>query len=85
MLWPGLYRLWRQGQPAGLVAAALQAVLLNTVLVSSFVWTALLPPQFRLVLGCLCGGFWLLGCLDALRAASRQRAAAQLDPQLDYP
>jgi hypothetical protein len=63
--------------------AIFQAALLNSVLISSFVWTAWLPPPFRTALWCLCVSFWILGWVDAHRAASRQRAAAQLDPQLD--
>ena len=75
LLWPGLYRLWCQGHPAGLGAAVLQAALLNTVLVSSFVWTALLPASHC---GWDCGVCAVVsGCSAAWMAFERRPASGR--------
>ncbi len=83
MLWPGLYRTWYHGSMLGLLAACLQAVLLNVLLVSSFLWVALLEPQVRWGMWCLCGTFWLVGLIEGRYAIVRQRVAREQDLQLD--
>lgn len=83
LIWPGLDRLWHQGSPWGLVAAVFQTLLLQLGLVSSFVWTGLLPVQARFVLWCFVCAGWLLGLIHNGRTASRRRTATQTDPQLD--
>jgi hypothetical protein len=54
--WPGLPQLWRQGQWQGLAAAVGFGVLLNLLLLASFVWVELLSS------GWLRAG-WLLALL----------------------
>ncbi len=59
-LWPGLPRLWFSGFWSGLALAAGFALLLNVMLLASFVWVELLDP-FGLRLGWLVtGSLW--GC-----------------------
>jgi hypothetical protein len=43
-LWPGLPQLWHAGWVAGLILAAGFALLLNVLLLASFVWVELLSP-----------------------------------------
>ena len=83
MLWPGLYRAWYHGSMLGLLAACLQTALLNVLLISSFLWTALLEPQVRWGMWCLCGTFWLVGLVEGRYAIVRHRIAREQDPQLD--
>ncbi len=54
-LWPGLPQLWHAGMWWGLVLAAGFAVLVNLLLLASFVWVELLRP-FDLRLGWLAAG-----------------------------
>lgn len=70
-LWPGLYQLWLAGSWAGLVLAAGFALLLNTVLLASFVWVELLGVR-DLRLGWLAVGLlWSGSLLFSLGAAAR--------------
>jgi hypothetical protein len=49
-LWPGFYRCWFVGDPAALVLAILFAILLNTSLLCSLVWTEIVSPEVRILL-----------------------------------
>lgn len=70
-LWPGLYQLWLAGSWAGLVLAAGFALLLNTLLLASFVWVELLGVR-DLRLGWLAVGLlWSGSLLFSLGAAAR--------------
>jgi hypothetical protein len=48
ILWPGLPQLWWQGAWSGLALAFGFAVLLDIAIVSTWVWTELLDPPFRI-------------------------------------
>jgi hypothetical protein len=70
-LWPGLYQLWLAGSWAGLVLAAGFALLLNVLLLASFVWVELLGVR-DLRLGWLAVGLlWSGSLIFSLGAAGR--------------
>jgi hypothetical protein len=66
-IWPGLPQLWFSGLWSGLLLAAGFAVLLNGLLLASFVWVELLSPRdLRLGWGTL-GVLWLVSAVVSLR------------------
>ncbi len=69
-LWPGLPQLWYRGLGAGLALAAGCAILLNLLLLASFVWVELLSP-WHLKLGWLAIG--TLWCGAAVLSARNSR------------
>ena len=56
--WPGLPQLWRCGQWQGLAAAVGFGVLLNLLLMASFVWVELLSPPWLKAGWLLAGLVW---------------------------
>jgi len=73
-LWPGLPQLWYSGLWSGLALAVGFAVLLNVLLLSSFVWVELLTP-FDLRLGWLSiGALWGASAIVSLWLGRRGRA-----------
>ena len=73
-LWPGLPQLWQRGFVAGLVLAAGCAILLNLLLLASFVWVELLSP-LHLRLGWLAiGSMWTASAILSARYAGGEAA-----------
>lgn len=62
-LWPGLAPLWVTGQWSGLAWAIGFALILNAALVSTWIWTELAGPTFRLAAWCLTAAVWLASAL----------------------
>jgi hypothetical protein len=56
--WPGLAQLWRYGQWQGLAAAVGFGVLLNLLLMASFVWVELVAPLWLKMGWLLAGMVW---------------------------
>ncbi len=56
--WPGLVQLWRNGQWQGLAAAVGFGVLLNLLLLASFVWVELISPPWLKAGWLLAGLVW---------------------------
>lgn len=48
-LWPGLPQISRQGSWTALAAALIAALVLNAMLLGSFVWPDLIGPDFRII------------------------------------
>ena len=57
-LWPGLPQLARDGSWAALAVAVAAAVLLNAVLLSTFVWTDIVAPAPRIICWVFVGAAW---------------------------
>ncbi len=58
-LWPGLPQLWQRGLGLGLALAVGFAVLLNVLLLASFVWVELLSPGFLRLAWLALAAIWL--------------------------
>jgi hypothetical protein len=75
-LWPGLPQLWLGGQWAGLAKAIGAAVMLNAVLIGSFVWSELINSGTRNILLAAVGLLWMAsvvrGYVQTSRRASRK-------------
>ncbi len=78
-LWPGLPRLWIRGDWAALAIAVAFGVALNLVLVSSFVWTELLPPSFNRIGWLILGTVWLASVFQAYRSLPHLREPPRVD------
>jgi len=68
LLWPGLPWLWLRGSRAGLLVAVAFAIVLDTALVSTWVWTDLVELEVAVGLWASAGAIWLLGTISALSA-----------------
>ncbi len=68
ILWPGLPWLWLRGSLPGLVLALAFAVTLDVAMLTTWIWTDLVDPSFRLVAWSAATAIWLLGALSALAA-----------------
>lgn len=68
LLWPGLPWLWLRGSRAGLLVAVAFAIVLDTAIVSSWVWTELVEVEVAAGLWASAGAIWLLGTLSAVSA-----------------
>jgi len=75
--WPGLFQLWHRGAPSGLVLAVGFSVLVNLVLVASFVWTGLLSRQARIAGWGAVLLAWGVSALLTHRIARRQGEAGR--------
>lgn len=64
-LWPGLPYLWRQGQWSGLALALGFGMLLNGLLLASFVWVELLSPGMLRAAWFVTGGLWLASAVTS--------------------
>ena len=68
LLWPGLPWLWLRGSRAGLLVAVAFAIVLDTAIVSTWVWTELVELQVAVLLWASAGAIWLLGTISAVSA-----------------
>ncbi len=68
LLWPGLPWLWLRGSRAGLLVAVAFAIVLDTALVSTWVWTDLVDLEVAVGLWASAGAIWLLGTISAVSA-----------------
>jgi tetratricopeptide (TPR) repeat protein len=66
-VWPGLPQLWLQGSWSSLGVAASFALVLNLALVSTLVWTELLPPSVRSATWLLAGVMWTASAIASYR------------------
>lgn len=66
--WPGLPRLWLLGDWSALMVAIGFGVVLNLLLLASFVWTEVLPAPAHTVAWLLVGGVWFFSALRSYRA-----------------
>ena len=80
-LWPGLPHLWNEGSWAGLALAVGFTVLLNTLILATFVWTEWLPERVKLACGLTTGVIWLAALWET-RGELRRQAARQASDQL---
>jgi len=67
-MWPGLPQLWRRGDWSALALALGFTLLLNLVLLTTFVWTELVVPSVSLIAWSVVAGFWLVSFVGFLRA-----------------
>jgi tetratricopeptide (TPR) repeat protein len=75
-LWPGLPQLWR-GQWSGLALAVGFSVLLNAVLLTSFVWTELVSPPIAWLAWTTVTIFWFVSTWFALKNGQAHRELAR--------
>lgn len=68
LLWPGLPWLWLRGSRAGLVLAVAFAVLLDTALVSTWIWTELVDVQTAVGLWAAVAATWVIAVASAVSA-----------------
>jgi hypothetical protein len=68
LLWPGLPWLWLRGSRAGLLVAVAFAIVLDTAIVSTWVWTELVELEVAVGLWAAAGAIWLLGTISAVSA-----------------
>jgi hypothetical protein len=68
LLWPGLPWLWLRGSRAGLLVAVAFAIVLDTAIVSTWVWTELVELEVAIGLWAAAGAIWLLGTISAVSA-----------------
>ena len=68
LLWPGLPWLWLRGSRAGLLVAVAFAIVLDTAIVSTWVWTELVELPVAVGLWASAGAIWLLGTISAVSA-----------------
>lgn len=80
-MWPGLPQLWRRGDWSALALALGFALLLNLVLLTTFVWTELVVPSVAVIAWSVVAGFWLVSFVGFLRTGigHANSAAAQED------
>ena len=80
-MWPGLPQLWRRGDWSALALALGFALLLNLVLLTTFVWTELVVPGVGVIAWFVVAGFWLVSFVGFLRTGigRANSAAAQED------
>ncbi|MEO0531133.1 MAG: tetratricopeptide repeat protein [Planctomycetota bacterium] len=79
-LWPGLPHLWVRGSLAGLTLALAFSVLLNVLVLATFVWPAWLEPRLRLACGLTAIGLWVAALWETrgeLRRLAAEREAAK--------
>ena len=73
--WPGLPQLWRRGDWSGLALALGFALLLNLVLLTTFVWTELVTPSVAVAAWVVVAGFWLASFISSWRSGFEQGRA----------
>ncbi len=71
-LWPGLTRLWFQGEWTGLAQAVAFAVLVNLALFARWIRPDLVPPSIGFAAGALALGIWAMGLLHMTRRGGRR-------------
>jgi tetratricopeptide (TPR) repeat protein len=72
-LWPGLPRLWIRGDWSALAISIAFGVVLNLVLVSSFIWPELLPGSLVTGGWVLVGLVWIGSALHGIRSLPHLR------------
>lgn len=68
LLWPGLPWLWLRGSRAGLLVAVAFAIVLDTAIVSTWVWSELVELEVAVGLWAAAAAIWLLGTISAVSA-----------------
>lgn len=75
-LWPGLPLFWSYGSWPGLALALGAAVLCNVLLVTTFGWSELVSPNWRITLWVVFVAAWIVASVWSVR---RQRATGASD------
>ncbi|MEM8864692.1 MAG: hypothetical protein AAGF31_04015 [Planctomycetota bacterium] len=88
-LWPGLPHLWNEGSWAGLTLAVGFTVLLNTLILTTFVWPEWLPERVKLACGVSTALIWLVALLETRgelrRQAVRRNSAENQHEETENP
>ena len=76
--WPGLSRLWLEGQWTGLAGAAGFGVIFNTAIILQLKLTGQVHENLPTAGGLLALGFWIGGCLDGIIVTAHFRRQQNL-------
>ena len=82
VFWPGLSRLWLRGEGSGLLAAVLFGLVVNSLLITTFVWPRLLGTEGTTQVFNLLGWFAVL-CFWGVSVVSTWRLLPRLLPGAD--
>lgn len=74
-LWPGLPRLWWRGEWRALMTALAFAVIVNSWVVSRFLWPELVPTKLVTIGGLAALAFWLVSVWQGRRVVGDVRGA----------
>ena len=77
--WPGLPRLWVQGDGWAVLVAIAFGGVLNLLLVSSVLWPEVLPAPARTLAWLILGGWWLFSAIRSYHARDRLDTPAIAD------
>jgi hypothetical protein len=77
-LWPGLPQLSRHGSWPALAVAVAAALLLNTALLATFVWTDLVGSQVRIMYWLALGAAWIVAAGVSRRSDGTPEAKGRL-------
>lgn len=81
--WPGFCRVWKDGAVSGLFVAVGFAMLLNLSLLTTWVWSDLLPEGVRVLLWSVTAFTWIIGWVDSNRFLANHLFLSAQDGQLD--
>ncbi|MCH2125678.1 MAG: tetratricopeptide repeat protein [Pirellulaceae bacterium] len=81
--WPGLSRLWLQGQWVSLFAACGFALLFNYALLATYFWPELLPAAMAPFLWCAVVVIWVAGIWCGLHDFPERLVSASPDSEQD--
>lgn len=83
-LWPGLPHLWLRGSLAGLTLALAFSVLLNILVLATWVWPAWLESRLKFACALIAGGLWIAALWETRgelrRMAAEREAADETEP-----
>lgn len=68
LAWPGLPWLWLRGSAAGLVLATAFAVVIDTAILTTFIWTELVDLQVAVGLWTAAAAIWIVATVSAVSA-----------------
>ncbi len=68
LAWPGLPWLWLRGSAAGLVLATAFAIVIDTAILTTFIWTELVDLQVAVGLWTAAAAIWIVATVSAVSA-----------------
>lgn len=68
LAWPGLPWLWLRGSAAGLVLATAFAIVIDTAIITTFIWTELVDLQVAVGLWTAAAAIWIVATVSAVSA-----------------